>query len=59
MNRTIRQAMKEMVHKTLINFRSEPDKDLAQIEHYAESFIRDFERYLGAYHDFKDLKKED
>ena len=56
MKSVIRKSMKEMLAKLLIDFRNEPDKDLAQIEHYAEKFVEDFERYLTAYHEFKEDK---
>ena len=55
MKAVIRQSMKEMLNKLLLEFCNDGTrKDSAVIEHYAESFVENFERYLKAYHEFKE-----
>ena len=54
MNKTIRSSMKEMAYRHLLEFSYESDKDLATVEHYAEEFVKKFEKYLEAYKDFKE-----
>lgn len=54
MKRVIKQSMKELMVKYLTEFRHEKDKDTTTIEHYANNFVNEFERYLSAYHDFKE-----
>lgn len=54
MKRVIRQSLKEMFFRYLSEFCNEKEKDTAQIEHYAENFTNEFDRYLSAYYDFKE-----
>ena len=55
MKDVIRQSMKEMLVKLLLEFTNDSArKDVPLIEHYAESFCENFERYLKAYHEFKE-----
>lgn len=54
MNKTIKQSMKEMLYTRLLEFSYETTKDLSTVEHYAEKFVEDFERYLRAYKEFKE-----
>lgn len=43
-----------MLVKYLLEFTKEPQKDISTIEHYAEKFVSDYERYLVAYNEFKE-----
>lgn len=55
MKAVIRQSMKEMLFKLLLEYNNDTTrKDNAVIEHYAESFVENFERYLKAYNEFKE-----
>lgn len=54
MKKVIRQAMRTMLIKYLANFAMEKDRDMKQCESYADSFIEEFGRYLGAYNEFKE-----
>lgn len=49
-----RNALKEILMKHLIDFRNEENKDVSVMEHYAEHSVEEFERYLKAYHEFKE-----
>ena len=54
MKKVIRKSMKEILFKHLVDFANEKDKDTATIEHYAEHFVDEFDRYLQAYKEFKE-----
>lgn len=54
MKKVIKQSLKELFFKYLMEFRHETDKDSRQIESYANNFVTEFERYLEAYNDFKE-----
>lgn len=56
MKRVLRESLKGILVKHLMDFTMEKDKTLATIEHYAEHSVTEFERYLEAYNDFKEEK---
>ena len=54
MKRVLRDSIKGIMVKHLIDFALEKDKDLRTIEYYAENCVAEFERYLRAYNEFKE-----
>lgn len=55
MNKTLKTSMAMMMEKYLLEFRNDPQSnDLGVVQHYAMKFADDFERYLRAYHEFKE-----
>lgn len=54
MKRVIKEGMKNLVVKYLSEFARENEKDAGTIEHYANNFVNDFERWMAAYNDFKE-----
>lgn len=54
MKKVIKQSLTEIAIRYLTDFGFEKEKDSATIRHYAEGISNEFERYLGAYHDFKE-----
>ncbi len=54
MKKEIKQSMKKLLMARLEEFSHEPKQDKVTIEHYANNFVTEFERYLRAYNDFKE-----
>jgi len=54
LKRTIKASMKEILFKFLVDFQAEPVKDADTMKHYCDKYVDDFERYLRAYHEFKE-----
>lgn len=58
MKRVIKKRMRSILFNLLVDFSTEEKKDSETIKHYADQFIVQLERYLGAYNDFKDCKED-
>lgn len=54
MKKTIKQSMRTMLVKYLVDFGFEIEKNTATAEFYADNFVEEFERYLTAYNEFKE-----
>lgn len=54
MKKVIKQSLRDIAVKVLIDFGYEKDKSHAIVEPYADSLTEQFERYLKAYNDFKE-----
>lgn len=58
MKRVIKESMRGILFNLLVDFSTEEKKDSETIKHYTDQFVTQFERYLGAYNDFKDCKED-
>lgn len=58
MKRVIKDSMRGILVKLLIDFSAEEKKDSKTIMHYVDQFVKNFDRYLGAYNDFKDYEED-
>lgn len=54
MKKVIKDSMRDMLVKLLMEFMNEKDKNTTTVVAYAESFCDNFERYLRAYKEFKE-----
>lgn len=54
MKKVIKSSLQEIALRHLVDFGFEKEKDTNTARHYAEHLVNEFERYLGAYNEFKE-----